>query len=163
MGKFQDSLKEGHHKKFADMCGNWEGTSRTWFEPGILADESPVEGKIYQALGGLFVIHEYTASLQGKEHSGIMIIGASFPEEKFQNAWIDSFHNGTSILFSEGAMESDIYSVGGTYAAGSPDVRWGWRTTLEQPDADTLVMTMYNIPPGEQEAKAVEFTYFRVK
>lgn len=163
MSKFQDSLTAGHHKKFADMCGNWKGTSRTWFEPNVLTDESPVAGKIYQTLGGLFIIHEYTASLQGKEHSGLMIVGASFPEEKFQTAWIDSFHNGTNILFSEGKMEEGIYSVLGSYAAGSPDVRWGWRTTLEQPDADTLIMTMYNIQPGEQEAKAVEFTYSRVK
>lgn len=163
MSKFQDSLHAGYHKKFADMCGNWKGTSRTWFEPDVLSDESSVEGKVYQALGGLFVIHEYTASLQGKEHSGLMIVGASFSEEKFQTAWIDSFHNGTNILFSEGKMEEGIYSVLGSYAAGSPDVRWGWRTTLEQPNADTLIMTMYNIQPGEPEAKAVEFAYTRVK
>jgi len=163
MSKFKESLQSGHHKKFADMCGTWKGTSRTWFEPDKLADESQVQGKIYQVLGGLFVMHEYTSSLQGKEHSGIMIIGASFPEEKFQTAWIDSFHNGTSILFSEGKLEDGIYSVLGSYATGSPGIRWGWRTDFEQPDSDTLVMTMFNIPPGEKEAKAVEFTYKRIK
>lgn len=31
---------------FEKMTGKWEGSCRTWFEPGKLADESKVTGEI---------------------------------------------------------------------------------------------------------------------
>ena len=30
----------------AGLVGEWEGTVRTWFEPGQLADESPIRARI---------------------------------------------------------------------------------------------------------------------
>lgn len=74
--------------------------TKTWFEPGKLADESPVKGTIRPVLDGRFAVYEYDGSLEGKPCVGMMIIGYSQFEQKFQAAWIDSFHNGTSIMFS---------------------------------------------------------------
>lgn len=48
------------------LVGSWEGTCRTWFEPGKLADESQVKGTIYPLRGEIFVRHEYEGMIQGK-------------------------------------------------------------------------------------------------
>ncbi len=40
------------------LVGSWEGTCRTWFELGTLADESQVNGTIRPVLDGRFFRHE---------------------------------------------------------------------------------------------------------
>ncbi len=44
MGKetFENSIQTGIHQKLQALVGNWQGTTRTWFEEGVLADESPM-------------------------------------------------------------------------------------------------------------------------
>jgi hypothetical protein len=39
------------------LVGSWEGTCRTWFRPGELADESMVKGELHLVLGGRFLRH----------------------------------------------------------------------------------------------------------
>jgi hypothetical protein len=34
--KFESSLEKGKHKELNLLAGNWEGNTKTWFEPGIL-------------------------------------------------------------------------------------------------------------------------------
>ena len=40
------------------LVGSWEGTCRTWFELGTLADESQIKGTIRPVLDGRFFRHE---------------------------------------------------------------------------------------------------------
>lgn len=164
--KYDVSKREGVHKKLADMTGEWTGSAKTWFEPEKLVDESPISGKISVILGGRFIMHEYKGSMQGDPFEGIMIIGQQQPTEKYQMAWVDSFHNGTSIMFSEGKEASKGNpDVLGSFTDFSNDKRtkWGWRTEIEQPDADNIVITMYIITPDGMEAKGVEINYTRKK
>ncbi len=39
------------------LVGKWEGTCRTWFRPGILADESKVKGDFKLVHGGRLLRH----------------------------------------------------------------------------------------------------------
>ena len=57
--KLEASLESGMHKKLQSLTGNWEGITKTWFEPGVLADESPVKGAIRPLLGSRFVMHAW--------------------------------------------------------------------------------------------------------
>lgn len=153
----------GPHHALARLAGTWSGTVRTWFEPGQLADESPITGTIRSVLDGRFAVHEYQTSLQGKPIMGLAIHGYHVDLERYETAWIDSFHNGTAIMFSHGdAQAPDAgMSVLGHYPVpeGEP---WGWRTAITMPDDDRLVITHYNvIPGGGGEARAVEIRYER--
>jgi len=151
----------GAHHWLASLVGDWEGTTRTWFEPGKLGDESPTRGTMRAVLGGRFVVHEYDGTLLGEPLHGMTLYGCHLESGRWQSAWIDDRHMGTGIMFSEGARTEEGFSVLGQYDDPSQTLPWGWRTEIVILDANHVVITAYNISPQGEEAKAVETTYAR--
>lgn len=160
MSKLETSKSSGAHFKLSQIAGDWKGTTAVYFdESGTPADESPVEGTIKSVLGGRFMLHEYTGSMQGKPLEGIAIYGVHLDSEKFQCAWVDSFHMGTGILFSQDEQADKIFSVLGSWSAG--EEVWGWRTEIDMPDNDTLIIKMTNYTPAGEAAGGVTTNYKR--
>ncbi|MCF0071894.1 DUF1579 domain-containing protein [Dyadobacter sp. CY261] len=160
--KFEASLETGVHHRLQSLAGTWQGITKTWFEPNVLADESEMTGRIKSILGGRFLLHEYQGSLNGKPFEGIAIYGFDIANNNFQIAWIDSFHMGTGTMLSNGTPTENGFSVLGQYSVPEYPNPWNWRTVAELQDADTLVITAYNISPEGQEDKATETIYKRV-
>ena len=158
--KFAESLENGPHADLAKFAGEWTGTTKTWFEPDVVADESPMTGTIKVILGGRFLMHEYSGSLQRKPFEGVAIFGFDIATNKFQMAWVDSFHMSSGIMFSEGDA-GEKFSAFGTYFTGPNTPRWGWRTELEMIDEDNIVITAYNVEPDSADQIATETRYTR--
>ena len=160
-GILEISKANGVHNQLSKLAGDWEGTTKVWFEPDKIADESPVKGKMRMILDGRFILLEYSGSFGGKTLEGMMIIGYHLALEQYQAAWIDSYHNGTAIMFSEGKRNDPAFSVLGSYAYVTPEMEqhWGWRTEIKSVNEDELIITAFNISPEGEEAKATETLY----
>ncbi|MFZ4618928.1 MAG: DUF1579 domain-containing protein [Bacteroidota bacterium] len=159
---FESSLNKGPHHLLAQFAGTWRGVTRTFFEPGILADESPWEGTIRPVLNGMFMIHEYSGSITGTPLIGTAILGYNIASGQFECSWVDSFHTGTSMMISKGPSSENTFSVLGSYPAPDGSPPWGWRTVFELSGQDTVIIRMNNITPTGEESLAVETIYSRI-
>lgn len=111
------------------LQGEWEGTSRTWFEPDKVADESPVRGRIRRIGDTNFLLHEYEGTFGGEAREGVEILGIDHDEEgACFSAWVDSFHMSSDVMLSRGGVAGGGVSVAGSYLANPKDPtseRWG--------------------------------------
>lgn len=161
--KLQESLENGPHRQLLQLIGKWKGTSKVWFDIGDPIDTAEVEGEFSALMDGRFILHQYTTTFQSTPITGMMWLGCFMGTDTYQSAWIDSFHTGSSILFSQSKRNNNDFDATGSYTAGEKhEQTWGWRTKVEWISADEVKMIAYNITPDGEEQLATEMHYHRV-
>jgi len=147
---------------FQALVGSWEGTNQTWFEPGVLADTSPVRGTIRQLGDSHFVVYEYQSSMKGDTFQGVVLYGFNSLTGLFESAWADTFHMQTNMMNANGPAIDNGFAVLGSFQPGPDQPAWGWRTEVTLLDPDHLTITAFIITPQGDEGKGVETTLQRV-
>lgn len=136
------------------LRGEWMGAYRLWLKPGAEQSESKSALLAEPSGCGRFVTLHYTWKADGRAQQGQMLLGP-----RRQMAWADEWHTGDGIMFCAGVSGAAGFDVLGSY--GPPERPWGWRTTIDVPEPDVVVVTMWNVTPEGDEAKAVEAAYTR--
>ncbi|HEX8430376.1 MAG TPA: DUF1579 family protein [Longimicrobium sp.] len=140
-------------------AGSWTGTN-TLHDPMSGKPEvtaSTLTGT--PVLRGTFARVDYTWSYQDAPQEGSFLIGFDPKAGTLSIHWIDSWHNGRSVMKCAGpADESGTMTMLGSFAAPSgPD--WGWRIAIEPRPGSAIRIDMTNISPEGEEYPAVEATY----
>lgn len=154
------------HRRLARMAGTWEGVCRLWFERDMLAAESTQRGTLRCVLGGRFLLHDYVWDFDGRHYAGLALLGHDVDARRWECAWVDSFHTGTTILHAraEHADDAGGFAVLGAYGDGRqpPGPACHWRTAIEQPDDDRLRIVLTSLTSSGDEMQAMDVDYRRV-
>lgn len=143
------------HETLSPFLGQYTGTARTWFEPGVLAESQPIALSAEGALADRFLRLRYTSALQGKPLEGELLVGYDPHQQRYEGSWIDSFHMGRAMLLLSSETGAAAPSLLGTYFAGEGP-RWGWHIELIA-QGPTRWVRMCNVPPGSAPELGVEF------
>lgn len=145
---------------FASLVGNWGGTYSLWLEPEKPVRESPSTATVELVGAGKFLSLRYTWSFDGKAQEGMLLVGQD-KAGAVRAPFIDSWHNGDTIMICAGTVAPDgAIDVKGSYAA-PPGPDWGWRTTLAAGSEGELRMRMFNVEPDGTETLAVDLVLRR--
>lgn len=149
--------------RLSSAAGRWSGENRLWFSPEDAPFVSEASADVQPEADGRMLALRYRWSHEGKPISGILLLGDDVKAGRCDAAWADAFHNSHRLMPLSGPASGDgAANVRGSYPA-PPGPDWGWRIVLDQPSADALRLTMYNITPDGTEALAVEASFGRLR
>ena len=142
------------------FIGEWEGTNLLRFEQDAPDRVTPSDLRVASVVGNKFLSFAYTWSFNGAPHEGLMILGYDNDQQQATASWVDTWHQSTKALMSEGVIhdkgEVDVKGYYGT--PGEP--LWGWRTTIKSTEKG-LLLEMFNCTPEGDEELAVRGDYSR--
>ncbi len=146
------------HSALQKLIGHYHGETKTWLNADQAPLVSPGELRVQSVFGGRWLRFEQHGSVAGTAHAGEMWLGFHRELSRFELSWIDSFHTGSSMMWSHGmAREDHVIAVTGSYAVGGET--WGWRTEFHC--GATLLQKAFNISPSGVETPAIETEWTR--
>lgn len=149
-----------HHAALAALAGSWSGRSTTWFEPGAPGLEAPFNARAVMVMGGRFLELRYDSALDGKDFSGVLVVGFEGARKLHVATWMDEFHTGTAMMLLEGAPSGGTMpDMRGSWYAG--DEKWGWRIAFAPEGKDRLTLRMWNVTPAGEDQLGLEIALER--
>lgn len=144
------------------LLGHWSGRN-TLYVPWLNPPESKSEATatVSSVVNDKFLTISYTWADHGKPHQGLLLIGQNSKDGSVTASWIDSWHQGGSILQLNGDVDANGKVILRANYPAPPDPDWGWRIEVSaQPSGFDVIMT--NITPQGEESLAVETHYERL-
>ena len=144
------------HEWLAGMAGEFDVTTKMWFDPAAEPVESTSRHEAHMGLGGRYLMDHYEGSMLGTAFEGVGITGYDNTLGKFVSSWIDNM--GTGILNSVGEMDDEgrLVMVGEFtdpvtgQTAGLKSITWKTDTGY--------VSELYNILPDGTEYRSMVLT-----
>jgi Protein of unknown function (DUF1579) len=144
------------HKSLAKMAGDWTFSNTMWMAPGAPPMESTGTMHAEMALGGRYVLSDWTGSFMGHPFEGHGTDGYDNVTHKYVSSWIDNM--GTGIMYSTGTCEDGgkkCTSTGSASDAMSNSVST-MKSVLTWVDDNTFKNEMFSNDPSGKEFKTME-------
>lgn len=138
------------------IAGTWAGTYELWLDPAAAPERFDTGLEARRRADGRAVTIDYDWSRGADSHSGTIVLVLG--DDGVSMAFTDSFHSGRTIMQCSGS-DPRRWSALGTYDA--MEQTWGWRTQVEQPSDDELLIQAWNVEPDGTEHLATRATYRR--
>jgi hypothetical protein len=131
---------------FSAYTGKWQGTNRLQNPNTNAAEDSQSKFALTPILLGKFIRADYMWDSLGKPQEGSMLIGYNKETDETTLHWIDTWHNGNSVMVCRGKTDQNgNISVFGTFPA-PPDPDRGWTIKIT-PQRDSINIVMHCVPP----------------
>lgn len=159
------------HKALEQSVGNFEFTGKFWLEPGSEPKKSKGTAKREMILGGRF-LHETITTTEceiSKEFGkplpayGQAYVGFNNFTNKVEHVWLSDCC--TQMSFATGTIDekTGVCTLNGSMVCPMTKETLTTRTTHENKDENTELLTMYTTAPGKDEVKVFEITFTRKK
>lgn len=148
------NLPTPQHAAFAAFTGTWSGTTKLYFEPGVLHSEDPIAASVHVVSGGYALLFGYVGAHGDERTHGTMLVSYDAAADRHSVAWVDTFHSRSMMGLSGDRAPEGTVRVEGTYEAEGQT--WGWQIALSVEASNAIALRMYNVIPGEAPALAVE-------
>jgi hypothetical protein len=140
------------------FAGDWRGTWKTWIEPDVLHDESPIEAVVTPLIEGRDITVVYTASIGADAVEGFVLAGP-LQHGGVHVAWVDSWHTSGLVQAGDGHVTPDGFAASVAYSYDGQ--AWTWSSEYSV-DSNRLVIRHYNEGPGCPRYLGVEAVLERI-
>jgi Protein of unknown function (DUF1579) len=142
-----------------EMLKKFEGTWDATMNFGGM--ESKGTAKYKMALGGFWLLDEFTGEFGGGKFEGKGATGYDPIKKKYVTAWIDSMS--PTLMVMEGNFDKEGKTYTETGEGPSPEGKLQkMKSVIEFKDDDNMVFTMYTVADGKDQ-EMFKITYKRKK
>jgi hypothetical protein len=146
------------HQHLSDLAGKWTTTQTMYME--ATPQSSTGEAEYEMALGGRYLVGRYKSTYMGQPFEGMSIDGYDNGKAQYFSIWLDSMGTGYYLAHGTASPDGKVFKLSGTMVMGPMEIPS--RSESVMVDKDTMQFTMWHTM-GDQEMKAMEMTYTRVK
>jgi Protein of unknown function (DUF1579) len=146
------------HKALAATAGTYDMKIKSWFDPGVPAEESTGTATRKMIFDGRVLVEDVSSTMMGMPFTGQGTRGYDNVSGKHWSTWIDSMSTG--MMMSEGTCDAQgACKFSGTY---NDPIKRGpvtSRMTTRWTSPKTEVFEMYAPGKDGKEMKMMEITY----
>ena len=157
------STPNEHHKRLADMAGNWSYTSKMWESENATPEESKGTSKMKMILGGRWLQQDIKGKAMGMPFEGMGLTGYDNIKGQYETLWLDTM--GTAAMKGTGNYDeaSKTLKDSGQFTCPATGKDEKYRGEWKIIDKNNMVYTMYSAGMDGKgpEFKNMEMTFKR--
>jgi hypothetical protein len=160
MAAWQKAMTPGpEHEAMARLAGTWTVTGKMWMKPDLPPTESTGTSTFRSAMGGRYLIEEFSGSSPMGKFNGMGILAYDNTSASWQHVWFDDMS--TALMVSEGKTRDGVTTLQGEFACPIKEGMVKMRMVMKPVSDNERIFEMWATNPGEKEYQSMVLTYKR--
>jgi hypothetical protein len=163
MQAWENWMKPGDmHAWMAKANGTWSGDVMTYWDPAN-PEKSKATMTSRMVFNDLYQLTEYKGNMMGMPFEGMGTLAYDNAKKEFINTWIDNMGSGVIVMTGQYDKKTNMLSLSGNQTDPMTGKDMPIRETIEFPNADTQIVTMYGPGMDGKEMKMMDIRLTRSK